>query len=238
MKDALLKEAWTVVLVSGLTIALAIVLTELHVRLGWTILLLALASILFVVVAVMWLFTRRAVELVSRLPCEVRQVLDSYLDPARIRWLRTTDQLVSLEAEIKGSEVWLISSDLSEDAVGGPFQDVVGQNLRRGVGYRYFVPDRPDMRARVEQVRKRHNSPKNLSFTYLTDRFFFLTPDLDFTIYDPFNETGQRAGYMGIPAVGEKKHYHAMVDDKLVDVIVGNLMQQGGNGKQKRTAKR
>jgi hypothetical protein len=224
LKDMVLKEGATVILMSALTILLAILLSEVQTRLGWRIVLTALGTVIVMYSVVLLILSRNVMTAVITIGEDLRRGVEGFLDTKRPGWLMTTIRLAEMEASKQVPEVWLVTSDMAEDVVGGPFQKVVSARLKSGVRYRYFIPDRPEMRARAAQLNLINENSDRLSFNYINDEFFFLVPNLDLVIYDPFNQSGEREGYLGIPAWGAAKHYHAKIDSGLVDVMIGKLL--------------
>lgn len=217
------QQAWVVIIVTFLTILLGILLSELQTKVGWLILSVSLITVLAIFLIVTYFVVRPIFSISVSLVQGIQNTLDKYIGSEKIGWIRTTPQLVTYETHTNASEIWLIT-DLSEDYIGAPFQEVVSQNLKKGICYTYFIPDKHEIHSRTEQLTKHNNNSPNLKFVYLNDDFFFLVPKFDFAIYDPFNSTGTRIAYIGIPVPGEEGHYHAKVSDDLIDVLIGKLM--------------
>lgn len=224
IKKLLLKEGVTVIAMSALTVALSVILSEIQTKVGWLVLFLALGTVLACFAIATWLVTRQVTGAVLGIGDDLCRAVERSSGAKEISWLVTTDELVEVERSKAVAEIWLISSDLAEDSIGGPFQKVVSAKLKAGVRYRYFVPDRPEMQARMAQLQASNRATERLTVTYLSKEFFFLVPEFDLAIYDPFNKTGSREAYLGIPAAGAAKHYHARIGPELVDVMIGKLM--------------
>lgn len=219
-------QALGVLIVTCLTIVLGIVLSELQAKMGWAMLLVSLSSIFALFMIVIWLVVRPVLSMATGIGDQIQETLEKYVSPEKVNWLLTTLQLADYERRTKAPEIWLITSDLSEDIIGEPFNAVVSEKLKNGVRYRYFVPNTLEIRARVGQMVRSHGNVESLKVTYLSDEFFFLVPRFDFVIYDPFGGSRtERVAYMGIPVPGEVSHYHARVDHELTDVLIGKLMQ-------------
>lgn len=224
-KSWIADQAWVAIVVTFLTIVLGILLSEIQTKLGWLILIISLITILTIFFVIIWLIVRPILSVSVELADKIHDTIDKYIGSEKIGWILTTPQLVKFEKNSKFPEIWLISSDLSEDSMGGPFQSVVAANLEKGIRYRYFVPNRAEIYSRVEQLTKYHSCSGNINFTYLNDDFFFLVPKFDFAIYNPFNEKQlERIAYMGIPVDEKGGHYHAKVSSELIDVLIGKLM--------------
>ncbi len=76
---------------------------------------------------------------ISRLDTLVQFVLKGHKDIAAIL---TDSELATRESRVHG-EVWVISRDLAYDTE--TFMRIVRENLRRGVSYRYLIPDNPEI---------------------------------------------------------------------------------------------
>jgi hypothetical protein len=225
VKSWIVNQAWLAIVVTFFTIVLGILLNEIQPKLGWSILVISLITIIAIFSIVVWLVVRFVFSVTFDFAQGIQDTLDRYIASEKIGWMLTTPKLCKFEKQSKAPEIWLISSDLSEDCIGGPFQRVVAANLKRGIRYRYFVPDKPEIRSRVKQLVEYNKNPQNLEFTYLSDDFFFLVPKFDFAIYNPLKEKGtERVAYMGIPVSGDPGRYHANIGDELIDVLVGKLL--------------
>jgi hypothetical protein len=131
-------------------------------------------------------------------------------------------ELVRQEKASRHPEIWLVTGDLAEDVVGGPFFAVVEKNLKKGMRYVYFCPQSVRNEGRCQSIQEAHGKTGAIRIAFLPDDFFFLTPKLDFTIFDPFNKTGTRVGYMGLP-MDHERHLHCPMDQELLDSLVGRL---------------
>lgn len=141
-------------------------------------------------------------------------------------WLMTTQQLVDLEAREAKSDVWIVTSDLEEDSLDGPFYKTIKSNLNRGVTYRYFLPNSNKIVSRVDRLRNSLDEfyNKTLFFHHLDDDFFFLISQFDFGIINPSECYNMRFGFMGITAPGVNKiRFQVKISDHLIDEIVGKL---------------
>lgn len=219
-----INQGSVVVVVTFLTVLLAIMLNKVQAQVGWLILLTSLAFILIVFGLITWLIVRYVFKVSIDLSDDIRATLDKYIGAEKISWLMTTPQLVRFESKARCSDIWLFSADVSTDCVGSAFQKVVSENLKRGIRYHYFVPDTPAVRARIEQLFRYNKNNPNLKVAYLDDSFFFLVPRFDFAIYNPYKEGDTpRVAYMGLPVPGEADQYHAEFSDELTDVLMGKI---------------
>lgn len=231
-------EWWTdqgisVVVITVLTVLIGVVLSEIQNRIGMGPLLMSLSTVVIVFVTISVLYFRYihsvALALSDEVSGQVRQITNIVggveSGSENLAWLTELEHTVEYERESLGPEIWLITADLEEDSMGGPFQEVVGDNLRRGVKYHYFVPNEPMMKSRVGQLKAIHENHPGLSFTYLNDDFFFLVPRFDFAIYNPYCVPGgtKREAFMGIPVDPKYGRFEAKVNPDLIDVLIGKL---------------
>ena len=213
------------IVVASLTLLLSLLLNELQAKIGWLSLLVSLLLIFTIFIIVMALAFKNVSPVSLQLSDKIIKALAYYIGSDRVGWILTTEELVKFESCLKNSEVWLITSDLYEDCIGGPFQKCVSKNLKKDVKYRYFVPDTPTIRSKSSQIVKANNNHPNLSFIYLEDDFFFLVSKFDFGIINPFKENNrERIGFMGLPVPDDECRYQAKISDELIDIIIGKLL--------------
>ena len=221
VKDWLLDQGILALVIVGLTIGLGILLGEIQPLLGWRILIISLTFILLLFAIVIWLVQK-----------PVRNQLTAGLDQLKLQvatetidWLLDTEQLAAYELKSPANEIWLLTSDLLDDVGGGPFQTIVNKKVQAGTHYVYYVPNRPEIRARVEMISQSHGRNSLIDFVYLPDSFFFLVPRLDIVIYNPLSNA-ERSAFMGIPVPGEGGHFHAQVSADFIDKLIGVLLPE------------
>lgn len=146
-----------------------------------------------------------------------------------LNWLFTTEQLVNYEKGLKKSdvhEIWLISSDLLDDEIDGPFYNVVQTNLKKKIKYVYFVPKSNSILARINSIHTLHKNNPLLKIIHLPEDFFFLVPNLDICIYNPLNNGKlKKKAYMGLPSIDTELHMHADMSKEFIDSLVGQLLK-------------
>lgn len=233
-RDWWTDEAARGLIVLGLTIGFGLLLSELQPRVGWRSLLIALAFI-ELLIGMLIVLLRRPLEAVVR---ESLEAVESAVSAGRATWLLNLTAVLRHEKDITAPEVWLVSDDLQEDAVGGPFRAVVSANLAAGIKYVYFVPDKAETRTRIHTIKAAHGSHELLSTVFLPDSFFFLVPRLDIVIYNPLCVDGSpREAFLGIPVPDVSEHFHVKVTDDFIDRLVGTLLEHvtaGSKAKKKR----
>lgn len=225
VKQWLFNQAWVAIVMAVITLMLGVLISELQTAIGWKSLLTSIGFVALVFGFVVWLVFRYVYDVSIGLAEELKDNIRCYVDPQKINWVFTNEQLISLEKAKKWPEIWLISSDLAFETQDGVFHKIVASNLKKGVKYRYFVSNDLATKARIEQIFSQHNNHQGLSVTMLEDDFFFLVPRFDFVIYNPKNVGRiKREAYMGIPISDEPVMYHAKISSDLIDVIMGKLL--------------
>jgi hypothetical protein len=228
LKNWLKENSITAIVITVLTIVLGLLFSELQTKLGWLTLLISIIIIFSIIFVVLWLSFKNVLsvnqQLASNIDSSYKQLIDKY----QLGWLFSSQQLYEIEATLSDIEIWLVTADLGEDKIGGFFQNCVTDNLNKGnVVYHYFVPDRLDIKAKVEQLKCHNQNSPNLKFTFLNDDFFFLVPKFDFSIYNPLNHSTnlERLAFMGVPAKEEEHQYHVKISDDITDVLIGKLLK-------------
>lgn len=213
------------VIITVLTVVTGVILSEAQAKIGWWPLVGAVVVVLLVLLTVsVVVATPIQADVVSRL-ANMERLVERAIEPRAITWLFETEQLAAYERVCDAPEVWLLTSDLLDDVQGGMFQEVVAQNLKRGIRQVYFVPNSPEVRARVETVLTYHKRHPNMRFVYVSGDLFLLSPKLDIVIYNPLAvPPAARRGFMGLPAPRSVRHYHAEIDGEFIDRLVGRLL--------------
>ncbi len=225
VKRLLFDQAWVAIIMGVIALMLGVLIGELQTSVGWMNLLISLGFVALIFGFVIWMVFRYVYDVSIGLAEELKDNIKCYIDPQKINWVFTNEQLISLEKAKKWPEIWLVSSDLAFETQDGVFHKVVASNLKKGIKYRYFVSNDLATKARIEQIFSQHDNHQGLSVTMLEDDFFFLVPRFDFAIYNPKN-VGRinREAYMGIPISDEPVMYHAKISNDLIDVIIGKLL--------------
>lgn len=128
-------------------------------------------------------------------------------------------------------EIWVVSPDLYyedvSDADGlsdGAFTGVVQNNLKRGITYRYFIPDKPSLRTRMDALLSLCNHSSNIRVYYYSDEFFFLVHGMDIVVYEPKKTPRQgRRGFIGLPLQQKSDVIALCMSDNMVDTIIAKL---------------
>lgn len=208
-------------LLAALTIVAGIGISEIQNKIGWANLILSLALIVMFYWSTLWLLGKP----LAKILLDLKQELIQQRAPTQFSWLLDVEQLVSYERTTAAKEIWLVTSDLLDDYQGGPFVEVVRQNLQKGTSYVYFFPSTVENKARAETIRTAHKQNNSIKFVFLPDNFFLLVPNLDIVIYNPKGDGDiPTSAFMGIPVPGESNHYHVSVSLDLIHKIVGTLL--------------
>lgn len=228
LKNWLKDNSISTLIIVFLTILFGIFLSELQNKLGWSGLTLSLLFISSIIFFILWLSFKNVLSINQSIADRIESNCNNLIDRYKLDWILSSEQIENFEKELCNIEIWLITSDLAEDTVGSFFQECVSKNLKKNsVIYKYFVPDTLDIKAKVEKLKLINNNHENLHFIFLSDDFFFLTPRLDFSIYNPFQTPNsmERLGLMGIPDTDEEIQYHAKVSDLIIDTLIGKLLK-------------
>jgi hypothetical protein len=160
-----------------------------------------LAGILIGIFAAQFLAARSA----SRRASDDLYSVVSSMALARPRMADHTSVLSEAEVlaiEATAREVWIYAYDLAWENDSGPFDDIVKDNLARGVKYRYLVPDEPDVHLRARHVIKGNAlaARKKLLQIRCTRRERLIT-QFGMTIYNPSFLTDSQRPMAGSVAV-------------------------------------
>lgn len=150
-------------------------------------------------------------------------------------WILTNDELLKFETEYAESEVWIVTSDLLEDGIDGPFFNAVKTNLEKGVIYRYFLPKNDVVRLETDRMKNEIGDELKDKIVpyFLKDDFFFLFSKFDFGIINPHACCGKRYGFMGINTPdGNNNRFQIRIPDNLMNEFVAKLEDKKRNYKQ------
>ena len=174
-------------IIVGLTILFSILLGELQNKLGWWILILSLICVFSIMFFVLWLSFKNILIVNQNIANKIENNFSKFIDKYKLGWIISSEQIEDFEKTLSNIEIWLITADLAEDSVGQLFQECVSNNLKKNtVIYKYFVPNTLEIKSKVEKLKQANNNHPNLHFIYLNDDFFFLSPRLDFIIFNPY----------------------------------------------------
>jgi hypothetical protein len=139
-------------------------------------------------------------------------------------WVMTIGEVEKMESETAAPEIWVVTSDLKDDAEGGSFQQIVSRNIKRGILYRFFVPDTPEMRKATGAMLAFKKKSENLKITELSQDYFFLVPVFDLALYNPLKKKGSdRLTLWGIENPEGQLRYCTKVGEPYAEFIVKKL---------------
>ena len=149
-KKSIPEQPFLIIFISILTIILGFIVDFCLGYMQWLSLFFALGLIVLIFLIINYYNNRFFYKPIVDLTDEINSKIDRLVSPENIEWLYTSEQLADLESKINVPLIWLISSDLDEDIIGGIFQQIVNENLNRNIIYKYFIPDTPDIHSKVE----------------------------------------------------------------------------------------
>lgn len=209
---------------TALTIGLQVVFSFIIPKLGNVTFIISLLFILSLVAIISYFFQR---PLINKLDYEF-QSLGLSLKSGTINWLVRTKELAELETSFSKKEVdeiWLVTSDLLDDALEGPFFEVVQRNLKKKIRHVYFAPKTPEIEGRYAAIANKHGNSEYLNIIYLPTDFFFLVTNLDIVVYNPLGKgTISKRAFLGLPTPDTSEHYHAEVNNSFTDTLIGHLI--------------
>ena len=141
MKQIEFKPAfWLPVVSAALTLILGIILSVVRVEIGWVPLIAATAICLGIFWLAMHAISLSIYPTSIALLNDLKSHIDQYTAKDSVNWIISSKRMAQLEESDAQNEVWLVTSDLSEDIPGALFFNVVHKNLKKGVRYVYFIP--------------------------------------------------------------------------------------------------
>lgn len=221
-KDIFLQNVWMPIITAILALILSTLFSGIQAKIGWLPILSSLVLVFAIFLLAMYIVARYIYPVSIGLMESIEDSMGRYVEKGAITWLMSNEQLAEYERKIEVKDIWLVSADLGDDIPGKPFYDVVKNNLERKIKYVYFVPKKLEAIARGQQMLENFGFPSNLDIVYLPDDFFFLTPSLDFIMYDPLNKLGKKEGYMSLPVTSGGR-YCGKMEEHFLDLLIGKL---------------
>ena len=90
----------------------------------------------------------------------------------------------------------MLTSDVSLETSVGIISETMEFNLKRGVTYKYYVPDIVKNDAQFLELERKYNKYPNFELIKIDTRYKFLFEKFDVIIYSP--DTNRRSGYICI----------------------------------------
>lgn len=132
------------------------------------------------------------------------------------------------------SEVWILAFDLHTEK-REDVQELVRNNLKRGIKYKYFISDNYKVKLDAKELIRKFDEfigdPKDYEFYFIQKDYFFFINGLDIVIYDPkdldyYNndsisvERPGRRAYVSLKSSIDEKWYEVPLSDDLIDEII------------------
>ena len=157
------------------TIVLSIILGEvnkLYPNISVWIILLCLVIITIVLYLIYSIFVSKTInKLENKIFDRFSKLSTSDLNSFSL----TQNEFMDFEQSYQGSEIWVITSNLSNDnSKTGIYFDIVKENLNRGLVYRYFAPKNNLTRLRSKEIMESLKQFKDKIHWHLLDEDFFI----------------------------------------------------------------
>lgn len=121
------------------------------------------------------------------------------------------DYVTQIESgSVKGDEIWCISGDIEEDSNNSKLRNIISNNLKKGVVYKYFVTrlgETISSKARLGEEKLRENNiayKKRLIFIKTNEEL--VAPDIDIIIYKA-NQINERVGFVCVEIGDDQDTY-------------------------------
>lgn len=178
------------------------------------------------IIAVVWFLGRKSYE--SELIKAIESIRNISLS-SKYDWLYSSGDIDEIERTAKYSDIWIVSSDLSNDTgnVDGPIISIIKKNLRRGITYTYIIPKVERTRAvfpHLQQIFSSH--PQQLNVVRVAPERFDLLIMTHIAIYNPNMEGGQPPQVfieLPIDIRGYGRGYWIRVSEDIAFNVIGRL---------------
>ena len=254
-KSSTFKELFPYVVIPAITLIVNILFSETQNEVGIGTTLFSTATVLGVLVVLLisanWLIRTVvkdgiesvllgktediAIEAISRF--EEKRKLSEQISEK----LYSLNQLLEFEEnrEIDGrriTKVQIITGSFAYDSpekygLNERFMDVVKDNILNGVEYYYYITDK---QSNIRYINNLSKITKNaIKYSILSDDFFFLSGNFDFTVYTTEDAKGHESilGFMPLPnALVQNQNssmclYHTEAPSELLEKILARLPQ-------------
>jgi len=138
------------------------------------------------------------------------------------------EYVTNIEANIsKGEEIWIVSGDLEEDTQNGELEQLIAENLKNGVRYKYFITKengKVSNKANLGKAKLQNQNEaylKRLSFEEIDQELF--APDIDIIIYNASN-VDTRIGFACVEIGDDSQTYiYQKIDERILQGIYDSL---------------
>lgn len=242
-KDWFLTESSLVSLGTGIIIVvLGYALGYAENYLSTSGILLSLSLVVLNTLILIGLLRLLAVPALGRISANCRLISESRVMngiTVKVEGMITIKELKVIESSAL-REVWIMCPSLLLDR--GYLKEVIAGNLKRGVKYRYILPDTKEVRARYQELLKdweknKIDTPNQVEVLFIRHSEIFT----DVGVYDPMTERAK--GIIWTPPLpafekyGDKYQKGFLIDDpEPIDYLVGfyeSLWQARRNGETK-----
>lgn len=233
-KNENFNSTWMAILLPTISVAVTLFVSYLTERLGFLFtigVLLANLMVFLIVIVITYILLKhicpqKLQKNIHRISKETK--LQSYeklnISAVGIKGLYPESEIAHMEKNNYYEDIWLISHDLLTEINDGVYAGAVVNNLKKGMNYTYFVPQTLEIETRIKLLKQKCNNSKRLNFYYLDEDFFFLVPNIDFSIYEPKKSSKDgKIGFIGVDIDGLPGRYEAKMSDDFVDVLVAKL---------------
>ena len=107
--------------------------------------------------------------------------------PEKYGFILEDNELLKLESEQQCSEIWIITNDLANDVIDtGYFVSAIEQNIRKGIVYKYIVPDTDVINGKILGLKQIYRShPKSLEIYQVSSNEIKALTFTDIAYFNP-----------------------------------------------------
>ena len=131
--------------------------------------------------------------------------------------------LEKIERNIKCNEqIWVLTSDVKLETTVSNISKIMDANLKRGIHYKYFIPDIIKNSATILQLESKYKKYLNFDLIVIDEQYKFLFEKMDVVVYSPNNNN--RTGFICINFSNSKtNHYFKKFSDEDLLNLIGQL---------------
>lgn len=131
-----------------------------------------------------------------------------------------------IEKQINGNdEIWVLTSDIKLETTVSSISSIIESNLKKGVTYRYFIPETERNNASFLELQRKYNKYENFEIVKISKQYKLLFEKFDVIIYSPDkNYTEGRVGFICVNFSDDEKHImFKKFSEEDVITLVGRL---------------
>lgn len=131
--------------------------------------------------------------------------------------------LEQIEKKVECNEqIWVLTSDVKLETTVSNISQIMDDNLKKGVYYKYFIPDTIKNSATILQLENKNKTYSNFDLIVLDMHYKFLFEKIDVIIYYPDNV--KRKGFICINfSNNSETHYFKKLSDEDLLNLIGQL---------------